>query len=91
LLMRQTGSDTELARVWSAVKAGRLAGMASLAHNLHDGGHLRPGTSVDDARDVLWTYSSPELFELLVVERGWSPERYARFIASATTAALLAD
>jgi hypothetical protein len=38
-------------------------------------GHLRPGVSVDEARDLLWTYNSPELYELLVLQRGWSPQR----------------
>jgi hypothetical protein len=38
---------------------------------------------------VLWTYSSPELYELLVIRRGWSVERYGRFIADSMIAALL--
>ena len=37
----------------------------------------------------MWTYSSPELYELLVIRRGWSPERYGRFVAQALIAALL--
>jgi hypothetical protein len=39
--------------------------------------------------DILWTYSSPELYELLVLRRGWTAERYGRFAAQAMTAALL--
>jgi hypothetical protein len=38
---------------------------------------------------VLWSYSSPELYELLVLRRGWTPERYGNFIADAMIAALL--
>ena len=45
--------------------------------------------TLDAATDVLWTYSSPELYELLVLRRGWSVERYGRFIADAMIAALL--
>ena len=45
--------------------------------------------SVTEARDVLWTYNSAELFQLLVIERGWSPKRYGRWVADASTAALL--
>jgi hypothetical protein len=56
---------------------------------LHDGEHLRPDLSVHDARDILWTYSSVELYDLLVLRRGWDPERYGRWIAEALTAALL--
>lgn len=38
---------------------------------------------------MLWTYSSPELFELLVLRRRWRPARYGRFVADAVIAALL--
>ena len=38
---------------------------------------------------MLWTYSSPELYELLVLNRGWPAEGYATFIADAMIAALL--
>jgi hypothetical protein len=39
---------------------------------------------------VLWTYNSAELFQLLVLERGWSPKRYGRWIGDALIAALVA-
>ena len=45
--------------------------------------------SVAEARDVLWTYNSAELYQLLVIERKWSAKRYGRWIADALTAALL--
>jgi len=41
------------------------------------------------ATDVLWTYSSPDLYDLLVVRRHWSVQRYGRFVADAMIAALL--
>lgn len=88
LLLRDAG-DAESAEVWTAIKAGRLAGMTNLATNLHAGGHLRAGVDVDTARDVLWAFSSPELFQLLVMERGWPTEQYAEFLASGAAAELL--
>ena len=36
-----------------------------------DRGLLRAEITLEEARDVLWTYSSPELYELLVIRRGW--------------------
>ena len=62
---------------------GRCIGRA-----VEDDGILRPGISTTEARDVLWTYNSAELFQLLVLERGWSPKRYGRWIAEALIAAL---
>jgi hypothetical protein len=59
------------------------------ARALHDNGHLRSGVSTTEARDVLWTYNSAELFQLLVLERGWSAKRYGKWVASALIAALV--
>lgn len=90
LLVREAAaSDPGAAGVWDQLDAERLTGMAYFAGHLHDGGHLRPGVSVDEARDVLWTYNSAELFDLLVVRRGWSPARYGRWVAESMAAALL--
>ena len=92
LLVRDAAaSDPAVAGVWSQMLAERLTGMSALARELEAGGHLRPDISVDDARDILWTYNSPELYELLVVHRGWSPDRYGRWVASALIAALLPE
>jgi hypothetical protein len=68
----------------------RLVGMTEFARHLHDGGHLRDDVTLEEARDVLWTYNSVELYDLLVVQRGWAPERYGAWIARALASALLA-
>ncbi len=83
-------SDPEARVVWAELQAERLKGMTVFARALHDDGHLRPGVSTNEARDVLWTYNSAELFQLLVLERGWSPKRYGRWVADALISALLA-
>lgn len=82
-------TDPEARAVWAELQTERLNGMTMFARDLHDNGHLRPGVSRTEARDVLWTYNSAELFQLLVVERGWSPRRYGRWVANALIAALL--
>jgi AcrR family transcriptional regulator len=50
---------------------------------------LRPDLTVDEATDVLWTLNGPEVFDLLVRESGWDPERYEVWLADALVAALL--
>ncbi len=90
LLVREAAaSDHELARLQEEMDASRLTRMTHNARTLLKGRHLRAGLTLDAATDVLWTYSSPELYELLVMRRGWSVERYGRFIAEAMIAALL--
>jgi AcrR family transcriptional regulator len=82
-------SDPELAATLNHISAARLERMTLNARGLSHAGHLRPGITVAQAADILWTYSSPELYELLVLRRGWTAERYGRFAAQAMTAALL--
>jgi AcrR family transcriptional regulator len=69
--------------------ADRLRRMSANARRLRDGGHLRAGVTLPQATDVLWTYSAPELYELLVLRRGWTPKRYGDFVATAMIDALL--
>jgi AcrR family transcriptional regulator len=90
LLVRQAAAnDPELARLQQEMDAARLTRMTHNAQTLLKGGHLRPGMTLEATTDVLWTYSSPELYELLVLRRGWSVQRYGEFIADAMIAALL--
>jgi AcrR family transcriptional regulator len=92
LLVRDAAAaDPEMATLRTEVDADRLRRMTLNARHLHRKGHVRIGISVATAADVLWTYSSPELFELLVVKRGWSVARYGTFVGESIAAALLDD
>jgi AcrR family transcriptional regulator len=89
LIRSAAASDPEMAALQDEVVAERLSRMELNARHLYERGDLREGISLDVARDVLWAYSSPELYELLVLRQGWSLERYGRFVAEAMIAALL--
>jgi len=90
LLLRTAGeTDGEAAALHAELDDARLARMADNARYLVDGGHLRSGVTADEARDVLWLCTSPELYELLVARRGWSPARFGAFAADAIAGALL--
>jgi AcrR family transcriptional regulator len=90
LLVRAAAAvDTALAPLHEEMDRDRLTRMTANARRLHEGGHLAPGLTLDRARDVLFAYSSPELYEVLVVVRGWSVEDYGRFVGEAVAAALL--
>lgn len=80
-------ADPDAAEVAATTRAEQLAGMTLFARNLHDTGGLR--VSAAEARDVLWTYFSAEVYEMLVLERGWSTKRYGRFLVEAVVAALV--
>jgi hypothetical protein len=89
IILAAASTDPEAARVWQDLHE-RLGGMSMFAKALDEAGHLRPGVSVADARDVPWTYNSAALYQLLVTERKWSARRYGRWVTDALTAALFA-
>ena len=89
LIRSAAATDPDAAQVWQQMVQERLLGMTEFARHLHEGAHLRPGISLEAARDILWTYNSVEVYDLLVLQRGWRPGRYGRWIAEAMIAALL--
>ena len=90
LLARDAAASApDLAALLDEISAARLKRMTVNAHGLSEAGHLQPGLTIAQAADIMWAYSSPELYELLVLRRGWSPGRYGRFAAQAMIAAVL--
>ncbi|WP_020391536.1 TetR/AcrR family transcriptional regulator [Kribbella catacumbae] len=81
-------TDETLDEVWQKLLAERLVGMGMLGRHLLDSGQLRPAIEPDEVRDVLWTYIAVELYELLVLQRNWSLDRYAAWITRGITGAI---
>ena len=89
LLRDAAGSHPELRPLIEEVHADRLRRMTGNARRFAAAGHLRPGITVAEAANVMWTYSSTELYELLVLRRGMPLKTFGRFVADAMIAALL--
>jgi len=90
LLLRDAArTDPDLHVLLEEMDSDRLRRMTDNARRLHAAGHLRSGITVAVAADVMWTYSSPELYELLVLRRGMPLKRYGQFVTHAMITALL--
>ncbi len=90
LLVRDgAAADEELAELRRQAEEERLTRMTLNARKLADRGFLKDGLGIERAGEILWTYSSPELYELLVVKRGWSAEEYGEFVGEALAAAVI--
>jgi hypothetical protein len=59
------------------------------AQRLAAAGGIRDGISIDEATDVMWAATSQEMYELLVIRRHWSVERFGTFVSDTIAAALL--
>ena len=81
--------DPEVRRVWSELEAWRYQGQARVAGMLASRGMLREGLSVEAASDVIYTLCSLAVYDLLVVERGWTSGQYERWLADALARDLL--
>jgi hypothetical protein len=52
-------------------------------------GALARGLDVERATDILWAINHPNTWQLLVVDRGWTPEQYEQWTADAACRELL--
>jgi AcrR family transcriptional regulator len=90
LALRDVSStEPEAHRVWQEISERRADNMRKLVRDIRRCGGLRAGLSVDQAADMVWAMNSSELYVLLTVERGWSPRRYAKWLADAWCRLLL--
>ena len=89
LLRAAAATDPAMAELQAEMDAGRLQRMTRNAIHLAEAGHLRDGLTAQHAAEIMWAYTSPELYEMLVLARGWPLQHYGDFIADAVTAALL--
>jgi AcrR family transcriptional regulator len=80
--------DDALEPVWAQMTDEGLSGMTLLGRHLLATGQLRDGIELDEVRDVLWNYLAIDTYERLVLQQGWSRERYASWLARAVTNAL---
>jgi AcrR family transcriptional regulator len=89
VLLHARGADPDLEEFARTTAKERLVGTGMFVGLLADMGALRPGLDPERARDLLWALISPELYLLLVVERGWPPDEYERWLATAIADTLL--
>jgi AcrR family transcriptional regulator len=82
-------SDQDAAALLAEIARQRHEGQQRIARSLARSGALRPGLGERDAADVIHALASPEVYGLLVTDRGWSGERYETWLRSILTDQLL--
>ena len=89
ILVSAAGADPEAAAQLEELTVQRQRGQKAIARSLARGGALRSDLRERDAADLIHALLSPELYRLLVVDRSWSPARYAVWLESTLSAQLL--
>jgi AcrR family transcriptional regulator len=75
-------SDEDAASLLAEIARQRHEGQRRIARSLARSGALRPGLRERDAADIVHALASPEVYGLLVFERGWSGDRYETWLRS---------
>ena len=75
-------SDEDAASLLAEIARQRQDGQRRVARSLARSGALRSGLRERDAADIIYALASPEVYGLLVLDRGWSGERYERWVAA---------
>ena len=79
IIQQAAPAEPELAALWHEIAERRAANMRRFVANLATVSQLRldPG----EAADIVWATNAAEMYQLLVRQRGWTPQRYQRFLA----------
>lgn len=81
--------DADTAALWRMIGSDFYDNQRVIVETLHVKQALRPGLDVARATDILWTLNHPDVWLLLVGERGWTPEQWERWFADTACAQLL--
>jgi AcrR family transcriptional regulator len=74
------GTDERLTRVWTLWQQRHVHAIQRAVEAVQAQGALRPGLALDEAVDVFYALAGTDVYRALVRERGWSPNRYERWL-----------
>jgi AcrR family transcriptional regulator len=82
-------ADPEIHELWDRIQTEFYENQRAIVRSLHRKQALTPGLGVKRATDIVWTLNHPDLYNLLVRGRGWSPAEYEEWLAEAFCSQLL--
>jgi AcrR family transcriptional regulator len=81
--------DPDAEALWRLIQSDFHDNQRVIVESLQARQALRPGLDVARATDILWTLNHPDVWLLLVGERGWAPGQWERWFADTACAQLL--
>jgi AcrR family transcriptional regulator len=89
IIRQAVPGEPELAALWTEIAERRAANMRRFVADLAAVAPLR--LDLAQAADIVWATNATELYDLLVGQRGWTPQRYQHFLTDTWSRLLLAD
>jgi AcrR family transcriptional regulator len=81
--------EPDTGALWERIQTEFHANQRVIVERLAERKALRRGLDVDRATDILWTLNHPDVWQLLVGERGWTPEQYEQWFGDTACSQLL--
>lgn len=91
LLAGAKSGDRDLVEFAETTKRERLFGATEIVRQVVDTGQARADLDQDRARDTVWVLNSPEVYQLLSRDRGWTDDQYEQWLADMFIAEMLDD
>jgi AcrR family transcriptional regulator len=82
-------TEPEIAEMLHTILEERLSNLSVFVQHVAANGRLREGLDGFHAAETVWTIASPEVFQLLTVEREWSKEQFSEWLGDTLTRLLL--
>jgi AcrR family transcriptional regulator len=82
--------DPDGAALWHLIQTDFHDNQRVIVDALDRTGSLRADLDAARATDILWTLNHPDVWLLLVGQRGWTPDQFEQWFADTTCALLLA-
>lgn len=82
-------SDEEIGALWDLIQSDFYANQGAIIATLDRADALAPGLDAARATDVLWTLNHPDVWLLLVGQRGWTPGQFESWLGDAAVTQLL--
>ena len=81
--------EADSAGLWARIQSDFYDNQRAIVQSLDAKGALRPELDVARAADILWTLNHPDVWQLLVGERGWTAEQWEVWFAETSRSQLL--
>jgi len=82
-------ADLDIGALWNRIQSEYYANQRYIVEELQKKDALRSGLTVGRATDILWTLNHPDLWQLLVRQRGWTPDEYELWCSDTACSQLL--
>ncbi len=81
--------DPDIDELWRRINTEYHANQRAIVETIAHKNALELDLDIEHATDILWTINHPNTWQLLVTQRGWTPEQYEHWAADTAISQLL--